>query len=336
MKSTVSRAFLNITLLSFTVACLSCGSSGNSRTGRASSTPLQTSALDSGDDAVSQILWQESNGESPEQIQAETLAPRHYGFMLPVRTTPLATYFYGPRIFSSYAKSAAMENGKIRAPVILVKGNDHPLDHLLGKRLSTYSWELHGGIDFPAKEGTPLYAIGDGVVFIAGKEKCYGETVVISHQIPGSENLVYAVYGHLQKGSYANLKMGDPVTKGTAIAKSGSTGGDSCVDGSHLHFELRTPAHGPLSDQAKTSWPQFLSQAVLVNPADYIKEVDDACQKRKNLELANAAAVQKTDPWALFPMSAGRCSLRYESRHATSPALYHVEKKEEIRQLGYP
>ena len=86
----------------------------------------------------------------------------------------------------------------------------------------------HGGIDFRAKEGTPVRVAADGTVALTG-EKFYfaGNCVYVDH----GAGLV-SFYGHLSK---INVKNGDKVKAGDVIGLSGKTGR---ITGPHLHFSL--------------------------------------------------------------------------------------------------
>lgn len=85
----------------------------------------------------------------------------------------------------------------------------------------------HLGVDFGAPEGTPVRAVGDGVVVSAGKEGGHGNFVKIKHA--GS----YASsYSHLSK---INVKQGARVHQGDLVGAVGSTG---LATGPHLHFQF--------------------------------------------------------------------------------------------------
>ena len=86
---------------------------------------------------------------------------------------------------------------------------------------------FHRGVDFIAKAGTPVYAVGDGVVEVIGRMGGYGNIIEIRH----SPQLKSA-YAHLQG---IEVVTGMPVRAGQRIARVGSTGRST---GSHLHFEL--------------------------------------------------------------------------------------------------
>jgi murein DD-endopeptidase MepM/ murein hydrolase activator NlpD len=98
----------------------------------------------------------------------------------------------------------------------------------------------HQGVDFAAPPNTKVLAVADGV--IAGINvglTGYGYTITLKFNQNGIE--LFAFYAHLGR---VLCKVGDAVTKGAVIAKTGSTGNANGMDtigkGSHLHFELRT------------------------------------------------------------------------------------------------
>lgn len=84
----------------------------------------------------------------------------------------------------------------------------------------------HDGTDYALPAGTPVYAVDDGTVALAGAG-AYGVTVVLQHSWGKS------YYGHLQS---TGLNVGQKVLKGYKIALSGSTGLSS---GPHLHFGMK-------------------------------------------------------------------------------------------------
>jgi len=87
---------------------------------------------------------------------------------------------------------------------------------------------LHQGIDIPAKRGTPIEAAAAGTVVFAGRNKGYGNMVMLEHA-DGRRTL----YAHAQS---LLVEAGDTVAAGQPIAKVGSTGHST---GPHLHFEVR-------------------------------------------------------------------------------------------------
>jgi murein DD-endopeptidase MepM/ murein hydrolase activator NlpD len=87
----------------------------------------------------------------------------------------------------------------------------------------------HTGVDFAAERGTPVRAVGDGVINQAGWNGSYGKLVEIQHDASFTTR-----YAHLQ--GYGNgIRTGTVVKKGQIIGFVGSTGRST---GPHLHFEL--------------------------------------------------------------------------------------------------
>lgn len=87
----------------------------------------------------------------------------------------------------------------------------------------------HMGVDFAAQRGTPVRAVGDGVISEAGWNGSYGKTIDLKH-----ESSYLSRYAHLQ-GFAPGIRPGVTVTKGQIIGYVGSTGR---ATGPHLHFEL--------------------------------------------------------------------------------------------------
>jgi len=92
---------------------------------------------------------------------------------------------------------------------------------------------FHFGIDFAAPCGTPVHAVGDGVVFaVDGPYGAAPHNLVIDL---GDGYLV--LFGHLRER--APVSVGQRVTRGEVVAYSGDPAGPSCDRASHLHLEIR-------------------------------------------------------------------------------------------------
>ena len=88
----------------------------------------------------------------------------------------------------------------------------------------------HKGIDFAAPTGTPIRAVGDGVIDFAGSQGGYGNVVVVQH---GS---VYSTaYAHLSRMA-PGVRRGMRVSQGDVIGYVGTSGWST---GPHLHYEFR-------------------------------------------------------------------------------------------------
>jgi murein DD-endopeptidase MepM/ murein hydrolase activator NlpD len=87
----------------------------------------------------------------------------------------------------------------------------------------------HLGVDYAAPKGTPVYAIGDGVIIEMKYKKQAGRIMKIKH------NSVYRT-GYLHLANFAKgLKVGDRVKQGQLIGRVGSTG---LSTGPHLDFRF--------------------------------------------------------------------------------------------------
>ncbi|RVU16767.1 M23 family metallopeptidase [Streptomyces antnestii] len=97
----------------------------------------------------------------------------------------------------------------------------------------------HSGQDFAVPQGTNVMAAHSGTVVKAGGNgagdgPAYGNAIVIKHS-----NGKYSQYAHLSR---IDVRVGQKVSTGQHIARSGNTGNSS---GPHLHFEIRTtPNYG--------------------------------------------------------------------------------------------
>jgi len=117
--------------------------------------------------------------------------------------------------------------------------------------------EAHHGLDFANAQGTPVLAVGDGEVVVAGNDKLtrygwvtdfYGNLVVIAHRLPGFSEPVYSLYGHLYQ---VNVTTGQQVKAGEKIGEVGATG---IAIGSHLHLEVRVGRNDYQSTRNPEMW----------------------------------------------------------------------------------
>ncbi|MCD0165698.1 M23 family metallopeptidase, partial [Deinococcus sp. 12RED42] len=91
----------------------------------------------------------------------------------------------------------------------------------------------HFGTDYPARTGTPVLAVNDGTVVIAGRYPVRGGLVVIDHGAG-----VTSLYFHQSR---VTAKVGQKVTRGQKIGEVGNTGLSA---GAHLHLEIRVRGEG--------------------------------------------------------------------------------------------
>ena len=122
------------------------------------------------------------------------------------------------RSFNTIVASEPMS----RAALPLVK----PVSGILSQRFNPE--QMHFGVDYAAKAGTPVFAAGDGYVVFANWTHDGGNMVMISHS-----GGYLTVYKHNQS---LLISQHVPVRRGDIIALLGSSGKTST--GPHLHFEV--------------------------------------------------------------------------------------------------
>lgn len=87
----------------------------------------------------------------------------------------------------------------------------------------------HLGVDFDAPMGTPVHAIGNGVVVFCGQMRGYGNVLIVKYG-----NIYKSLYAHLEKFAHS-IKDDERVKKGETIGYVGMTG---WTTGPHLHFAV--------------------------------------------------------------------------------------------------
>ena len=89
------------------------------------------------------------------------------------------------------------------------------------------------GIGIAAPTGSPVRAVRNGTVVLAGPFEGYGPTVVVSHG-----GGFYTLYLYLEE---IGVVEGREVTAGQVV---GTVGGGETPEGSHLEFQIRAPTNG--------------------------------------------------------------------------------------------
>ena len=144
----------------------------------------------------------------------------------------------------------------------------------------------HYGVDFAAPTGTPVKAVADGVVSIAGWNGGNGRFVKMRHN-PQYES----GYAHLSRIA-SGLKPGSRVKQGQVIGYVGSSG---LATGPHLHFAMYKS--GKYVDPLQASLPRTtpLSGSSLAGFKAQLKRVERAYAERGmppfgSTKIATAAA----------------------------------------------
>ncbi len=105
-----------------------------------------------------------------------------------------------------------------------------------GKIISNFGKHTHpvlgtitenSGIDIEARNGSPVWAVSDGMVVTVTWLRGFGNTIIVIH-----DNSYYTVYSHVEN---IIVVQDEYVDAGQQLA---SVSNDSSMDGSKLHFEL--------------------------------------------------------------------------------------------------
>ena len=136
------------------------------------------------------------------------------------------------------------------------------------------SWKQHKGVDYGAPTGTPVRAVGDGIVDFAGWQNGYGNVVEIRHSAQRS-----TLYAHMSR---IEVKRGARVEQGELVGAVGSTG---WATGPHLHFEVKV---GGVQED-----PMIMakaSESLLLAPAQKAVFAKLASSLKGQLEMAESVA----------------------------------------------
>lgn len=121
----------------------------------------------------------------------------------------------------------------------------------------------HKAIDYAAAIGTPIRAVGDGVVTYANWKGCYGKYIDVRHN-----GTFQTQYAHLSRIA---VSSGESVKQGDVIGYVGSTG---CSTGPHLHYQIKKhgvkvnpldvelPAGDPVPEDKKDEFKQVKEKYV--------------------------------------------------------------------------
>lgn len=142
------------------------------------------------------------------------------------------------------------------------------------------TWRAHLGVDYGAPTGTPVRAVGDGVVDFAGVQNGYGNVVVIKHS--GDRTTLYA---HLSR---IDVRKGQAVEQSQRIGAVGATG---WATGPHLHFEFKVK--GQHLDPLKVA-KSAESQAVMPASREQFASLTRSARAQLQVaaSLGNARAVE--------------------------------------------
>jgi len=147
-------------------------------------------------------------------------------------------------------------------PIAQTEGNPHiDATYRYGSTMGG-NFQQHQGVEFNNPAGTPVHAVGDGVVVFAGPGEAGANTVAIRHDRQWEGQYVFTTYYH--NASLA-VRSGQRVTTGDVIARVGNTGR---ATNDHLHVEVHV---APTTDSSKIVHPDVRFPPFTVNPQLWIE-----------------------------------------------------------------
>jgi murein DD-endopeptidase MepM/ murein hydrolase activator NlpD len=147
-------------------------------------------------------------------------------------------------------------------PVLAAEGNTHiDASYRYGSTMGG-RFQQHQGVEFNNPAGTPVRAIGDGVVVFAGAAEQGANTVAIRHDRRLNEQFVFSTYYH---NSSLDVTAGERVSAGDVVARVGNTGR---ATNDHLHLEVHV---APDSDSSRIVHPDVRFPPHTVNPQLWIE-----------------------------------------------------------------
>ena len=128
------------------------------------------------------------------------------------------------------------------------------------------NFQPHQGVEFNNADGTPVHAIGDGVVVYSGSAEAGANTIAIRHDRKlktedGRQQFVFSVYYH---NTRLLATVGQRVRAGDVIALVGNTGR---ATNDHVHLEVHV---APTTDSSKIVDPAVRYPPFNVNPELWI------------------------------------------------------------------
>lgn len=193
-----------------------------------------------------------SFGLKPEQIASRAGSVAQGGPYIPWNAQSVADDDALTSLASALSRLNTLERGLIAIPSGRPTASPM-LSSSYGYRKDPFNGHaaFHAGLDFPGRYGQPILAAASGRVSYVGQRQGYGNVVEVDHG-----HGIMTRYAHL---SGFSARAGQDVTKGTAIARMGSTGRST---GTHLHFEVRV-------------------NGAAINPRRFLEVKDDVLQTQQ-------------------------------------------------------
>lgn len=197
---------------------------------------------------------------------APTAAPRPTATLAPTVPASIPPTPFPSRPFESAGIDInVVEHFILGRPVAPDAESNRPDWYYLYGTTEQGSLAVHHGVEFVNPIGTPLLAVADGAVVVAGADdtpKCgaeqnvtcgettdyYGNLVVLQLDITYLDQPVYVLYGHMDTVA---VHAGDRVQVGQTVGTVGMTG---VALGPHVHFEVRVGVNDYAHTQDPLLW----------------------------------------------------------------------------------
>ncbi|MCK5898572.1 MAG: peptidoglycan DD-metalloendopeptidase family protein [Methylococcales bacterium] len=131
--------------------------------------------------------------------------------------------------YSPQGKNVVRETRKsfLRSPIAYARVSSH--FNLHRRHPISHRIRAHKGVDYAARNGTPIQATGGGKIIFKGRQSGYGRVVIIEH-----DSQYKSLYAHLSRFNN-RYKVGSLIKQGETLGFVGQSG---AATGPHLHYEF--------------------------------------------------------------------------------------------------
>lgn len=176
--------------------------------------------------------WQQLDpGEAAQAIEVSAYPDRYQEYQ-PVADTIITALTTPPTGGGQAVAGDVPETSRVVVPV---PEGSYSITSTFGPRIDPVTGEpgdFHWGTDFGAADGTPILAVADGIVRLAGNIGGWGNLIVIEHTVGGRK--VASLYAHMWDHGI-HVTAGQRVVAGQHVGDVGSSGKST---GPHLHLEI--------------------------------------------------------------------------------------------------
>ena len=176
--------------------------------------------------------WQQMDkGEAAQSVEVSAFPDRYQNYEPVARTVLDALTLRGGGSSGVPGDAEIPETSRLVFPL---PTGSYEQTSSFGPRIDPITGEarLHAGTDLAAADGTPIFALADGLVTYAGMVDGFSGQITIEHTIGGEK--VATKYIHMWAYGI-HVAAGDRVIAGQQIGDVGSSGHST---GPHLHFQV--------------------------------------------------------------------------------------------------